>query len=60
MSQSLFFMLNYLLMQCEDPKCNFWQHMTCVLIPEKPMEGDLPNPPDTFFCEVCRLNKADP
>ncbi|KAL1558573.1 SUMO ligase siz1 [Salvia divinorum] len=48
------------MIKCEDPKCNVWQHMTCVLIPEKPMEGDLPNPPDTFFCEICRLNRADP
>ncbi|KAG6415415.1 hypothetical protein SASPL_122826 [Salvia splendens] len=48
------------MIKCEDPKCNVWQHMTCVLIPEKPMEGDLPNPPDIFFCEICRLNRADP
>ncbi|KAK6142027.1 hypothetical protein DH2020_013856 [Rehmannia glutinosa] len=31
---------------CEDPRCNVWQHIACVLIPEKPMEGVLPNPPD--------------
>ncbi|XP_041989870.1 E3 SUMO-protein ligase SIZ1-like isoform X2 [Salvia splendens] len=48
------------MIKCEDPKCNVWQHMTCVLIPEKPMEGGLPNPPDIFFCEICRLNRADP
>ncbi|KAL1545189.1 SUMO ligase siz1 [Salvia divinorum] len=48
------------MIKCEDPKCNVWQHMTCVLIPEKPMQSDLPNPPDIFFCEICRLNRADP
>ncbi|XP_057782685.1 E3 SUMO-protein ligase SIZ1 isoform X2 [Salvia miltiorrhiza] len=48
------------MIKCEDPRCNVWQHMTCVLIPEKPMDGDLPNPPDIFFCEICRLNRADP
>ncbi|XP_051113221.1 E3 SUMO-protein ligase SIZ1-like isoform X2 [Andrographis paniculata] len=48
------------MIKCEDPRCNVWQHMACVLIPEKPMESVLPNPPDIFFCEICRLNRADP
>lgn len=48
------------MIKCEDPRCNIWQHMACVLISEKSMEGVLPNPPDTFYCEICRLNRADP
>ncbi|KAL0369691.1 UNVERIFIED_CONTAM: E3 SUMO-protein ligase SIZ1 [Sesamum angustifolium] len=48
------------MIKCEDPRCNVWQHMACVLIPEKPTEGILPNPPDIFYCEVCRLSRADP
>ncbi|KAL2239464.1 UNVERIFIED_CONTAM: E3 SUMO-protein ligase SIZ1, partial [Sesamum indicum] len=48
------------MIKCEDPRCNVWQHMACVLIPEKPTEGVLPNPPDIFYCEVCRLSRADP
>ncbi|EPS62109.1 hypothetical protein M569_12684, partial [Genlisea aurea] len=48
------------MIKCEDPKCNIWQHVTCVLIPEKPTEGVVPNPPDIFYCEICRLIRADP
>ncbi|GER57694.1 DNA-binding protein with MIZ/SP-RING zinc finger [Striga asiatica] len=48
------------MIKCEDPRCNVWQHMACVLIPEKPVEGVLPNPPDIFYCEICRLSRADP
>ncbi|KAL8057559.1 hypothetical protein ABFS82_04G191500 [Erythranthe guttata] len=48
------------MVKCEDPRCNVWQHIACVLIPEKPIEGVLPNPPDIFYCEVCRLNRSDP
>ncbi|KAF5783509.1 putative chromatin regulator PHD family [Helianthus annuus] len=46
--------------ECEDPRCNVWQHITCVIIPEKPMEGILPTPPPKFYCEICRLGRADP
>ncbi|KAI7753405.1 hypothetical protein M8C21_031001, partial [Ambrosia artemisiifolia] len=41
--------------KCEDPRCNVWQHIACVIIPEKPMEGILPTPPPKFYCELCRL-----
>lgn len=58
--KSIFLTSSINLVQCEDPRCNIWQHMACVLIPEKSMEGVLPNPPDTFYCEICRLNRADP
>ncbi|XP_047970239.1 E3 SUMO-protein ligase SIZ1-like isoform X1 [Salvia hispanica] len=48
------------MIKCEDPRCNVWQHIACVLIPEKPMDGVLPSPPETFYCEICRLSRADP
>ncbi|KAG8371354.1 hypothetical protein BUALT_Bualt13G0079000 [Buddleja alternifolia] len=48
------------MIRCEDPRCNVWQHIACVVIPEKPMEGILPNPPEIFYCEICRLSRADP
>lgn len=48
------------MIKCEDPKCNVWQHISCVIIPEKPMEGFLPVHPEHFYCELCRLIRADP
>ncbi|PWA63118.1 DNA-binding protein [Artemisia annua] len=48
------------MIKCEDPRCNVWQHIACVIIPEKPMEGILPAPPQIFYCELCRLSRADP
>ncbi|XP_057479903.1 E3 SUMO-protein ligase SIZ1-like isoform X2 [Actinidia eriantha] len=48
------------MIKCEDPSCHVWQHMRCVIIPEKPMEGVLPSPPEFFYCERCRLTRADP
>ncbi|KAI3511753.1 hypothetical protein L1887_18910 [Cichorium endivia] len=48
------------MIKCEDPRCNVWQHINCVIIPEKPMEGILPAPPPKFLCELCRLGRADP
>jgi hypothetical protein len=47
-------------LQCEDAKCQVWQHMTCVLIPDRPTEGVSPEVPPHFYCELCRLNRADP
>ncbi|KAL9272730.1 E3 SUMO-protein ligase SIZ1-like protein [Drosera capensis] len=47
------------MIKCEDPKCLAWQHIGCVIIPEKPMEGT-PPVPSQFYCELCRLNRADP
>ncbi|KAK9279683.1 hypothetical protein L1049_013363 [Liquidambar formosana] len=47
------------MIKCDDPKCHVWQHMGCVIIPEKPMEGDPPHP-EQFYCEICRLSRADP
>ncbi|XP_024985059.1 E3 SUMO-protein ligase SIZ1 isoform X1 [Cynara cardunculus var. scolymus] len=48
------------MIKCEDHRCNVWQHIGCVIIPEKPVEGILPAPPPTFYCELCRLGRADP
>lgn len=48
------------MIKCEDRRCNVWQHIGCVIIPEKPMEGVLPAPPPIFYCEICRLIRADP
>ncbi|KAE8678877.1 E3 SUMO-protein ligase SIZ1 [Hibiscus syriacus] len=47
------------IIRCEDPRCQVWQHFGCVIIPEKPMEGN-PAVPDYFYCEICRLSRADP
>lgn len=49
------------MIQCENIKCRTWQHASCVIIPEKPMEGGSPPVlPETFYCELCRLSRADP
>ncbi|XP_027345383.1 E3 SUMO-protein ligase SIZ1-like isoform X2 [Abrus precatorius] len=47
------------LVKCDDPRCQVWQHISCVIIPEKPTEG-IPPVPDKFYCELCRLSRADP
>ncbi|KAK1435158.1 hypothetical protein QVD17_00918 [Tagetes erecta] len=48
------------MIKCEDKKCNTRQHIGCVIIPEKPVEGIQPIPPTPFYCELCRLARADP
>lgn len=48
------------MIQCEDPRCQVWQHIDCVIIPEKPVEGISPEVPQHFYCELCRLTRADP
>ncbi|KAJ0497841.1 putative chromatin regulator PHD family [Helianthus annuus] len=49
------------MIKCEDKKCNVLQHIGCVSIPEKPMDGIIhPTRPTTFYCELCRLAHADP
>ncbi|CAO2812943.1 unnamed protein product [Amaranthus hypochondriacus] len=47
------------MIKCEDPRCQVWQHISCVIIPEKPTDG-APLCPSQFYCEVCRLKRADP
>ncbi|KAJ3676374.1 hypothetical protein LUZ60_003786 [Juncus effusus] len=46
--------------KCEDQRCQVWQHLNCVIIPEKPIEGIQPELPPVFYCELCRLTRADP
>ncbi|XP_073113339.1 E3 SUMO-protein ligase SIZ1 isoform X1 [Elaeis guineensis] len=48
------------MIKCEDPQCQVLQHIGCVIIPEKPMEGVSPELPSLFYCELCRINRADP
>lgn len=48
------------MIMCEEPKCRVWQHINCVIVPEKPLEGVQPELPQQFYCELCRINKADP
>ncbi|KAF3455036.1 hypothetical protein FNV43_RR05484 [Rhamnella rubrinervis] len=48
------------MIKCEDSRCHVWQHIGCVIIPEKSMEGNPPTVPDVFYCEICRLSRADP
>nr|VDC86260.1 unnamed protein product [Brassica rapa] len=47
------------MIQCDDPRCHVWEHVGCVIVPEKPMDGNPPLP-ESFYCEVCRLTRADP
>ncbi|VFQ96612.1 unnamed protein product [Cuscuta campestris] len=49
------------MIKCEDPKCHVLQHIRCVIIPEKVVESGIPQVPHrTFYCELCRLSRADP
>ncbi|KAL7228724.1 hypothetical protein ACSBR2_007424 [Camellia fascicularis] len=43
-------------LQCVDPQCRVLQHISCVIIPEQCSEGI----PSQFYCEICRINRADP
>ncbi|TKY48501.1 E3 SUMO-protein ligase SIZ1 [Spatholobus suberectus] len=47
------------LIKCEDTRCHVSQHINCVIIPENPMD-EIPQVPNKFYCEICRLNRADP
>ncbi|CAN8244368.1 unnamed protein product [Cochlearia groenlandica] len=47
------------MIQCEDTKCHVWEHVGCVIVPEKPADGNAPLPA-SFYCEICRLTRADP
>lgn len=46
------------MIQCDDSKCMVWQHLNCVLIPEK--EGLQAEQPSQFFCELSRIQQGDP
>lgn len=47
------------MIRCEDPRCQTWQHISCVIIPEHPTDA-IPPVPTEFYCELCRLSRADP
>ncbi|KAF8102354.1 hypothetical protein N665_0198s0065 [Sinapis alba] len=47
------------MIQCEDPRCHVWEHVGCVIFPEKSNDGNPPLP-QTFYCELCRLTRSDP
>lgn len=49
-----------IMIQCDDRKCGVWQHLACVIIPEKPVENFQPEVPPQYYCEVCRINRGDP
>ncbi|KAF5467150.1 hypothetical protein F2P56_017007 [Juglans regia] len=46
------------MIQCVDPSCQVQQHIGCVIVPERPLEGSPPVP--LFYCEMCRIKRADP
>ncbi|KAK4772149.1 hypothetical protein SAY86_013924 [Trapa natans] len=48
------------MIMCVESSCHVYQHISCVLIPEKPTEGNHPPVPEVFYCELCRLHRADP
>lgn len=48
------------MIQCDEGKCGVWQHVRCVIIPEKPIEGVQPEIPTQFYCDICRINHGDP
>ncbi|XP_066359070.1 E3 SUMO-protein ligase SIZ2-like [Miscanthus floridulus] len=50
------------MIKCIDPQCNVWQHVGCVIIPdtEKSVDNISPELPSCFYCELCRLSRADP
>ncbi|CAN6348738.1 unnamed protein product [Urochloa humidicola] len=50
------------MIKCVDPQCNVRQHVGCVVIPENEKSAgsistDLPS---CFYCELCRVSRADP
>ncbi|XP_050386175.1 E3 SUMO-protein ligase SIZ1-like [Argentina anserina] len=47
------------MIQCVDPTCRAQQHIGCVIIPEK-TKNCSPSFPPVFYCEMCRLKRADP
>ncbi|KAJ6720297.1 E3 SUMO-PROTEIN LIGASE SIZ1-LIKE ISOFORM X1, partial [Salix viminalis] len=47
------------MIQCIDSKCRVQQHISCVIFLESPVESDHQIPP-VFYCETCRIDRADP
>jgi hypothetical protein len=50
------------MIKCVDPQCNIRQHVGCVVIPEneKSANSISPDLPSRFYCEMCRISRADP
>ncbi|KAJ4786807.1 hypothetical protein LUZ62_038053 [Rhynchospora pubera] len=48
------------MVKCVDCHCNVWQHIGCVIVPENVAEGAAPIVPPNFYCEMCRVARADP
>ncbi|KAJ4808853.1 E3 SUMO-protein ligase SIZ1 [Rhynchospora pubera] len=46
------------IIQCEDSRCRVWMHTGCVIVSD-PIDGQF-NIPTRFFCEICRIQRADP
>ncbi|KAJ3686729.1 hypothetical protein LUZ61_015893 [Rhynchospora tenuis] len=46
------------IIQCEDSRCRVWMHAGCVIVSD-PVDGQF-NIPTRFFCEICRIQRADP
>uniref|UniRef100_A0A453HS50 SP-RING-type domain-containing protein n=1 Tax=Aegilops tauschii subsp. strangulata TaxID=200361 RepID=A0A453HS50_AEGTS len=46
--------------QCDHPRCSVWQHIDCVIIPEKTADTAPQELPSSFYCEMCRVSRADP
>ncbi|KAK3118184.1 hypothetical protein QOZ80_9BG0695440 [Eleusine coracana subsp. coracana] len=53
-------MPNDSMIKCVDPQCSIWQHVSCVIVPEKPADNSAPELPSCFYCEMCRISRADP
>lgn len=47
-----------MMIQCDGMNCMVWQHVNCVIIPEK--EGMEVQTPAQFYCELCRIQNGDP
>ncbi|XP_034604089.1 E3 SUMO-protein ligase SIZ2 isoform X1 [Setaria viridis] len=50
------------MIKCVDPQCNVRQHVGCVVIPEneKSAGSISPDLSSCFYCEMCRISRADP
>ncbi|KAF0889658.1 hypothetical protein E2562_030139 [Oryza meyeriana var. granulata] len=53
-------MVNDSMIKCEGLQCNTRQHVGCVIIPEKPADSVPPELPSHFYCDMCRISRADP
>uniref|UniRef100_A0A0E0P0J0 SP-RING-type domain-containing protein n=1 Tax=Oryza rufipogon TaxID=4529 RepID=A0A0E0P0J0_ORYRU len=53
-------MANDSMIKCEGPQCNTQQHVGCVIISEKPADSVPPELPPHFYCDMCRITRADP